>query len=632
MKLIALVIKQYDELFKEQIFNFSDEYKVNFDFEANELKIDKNPDYIENFYGKSIYNITPIVGINGSGKSTLLELIKYVTQNSDSHLDNNNSYFKVFKDNEKFKVKQYNMTVRENENFEINGDDGLPQEINVNTVISYFNLHNQSFGGGSGLVDNNTVGMEANWSPLENYYRVYSKFYSKEIFSDFKFKILLTKSSSYPESSTRELNNKKEFIKDVCLRLISFFIEKRQDSLGDLKEKIDKALKDIAHFKYRNDDDCESDITFYLEKMRYLDNELASLMNSLKVENQKVSFFEVFQKISDFLFLLNNYIMSIENEKILIKFSRGLSQDQEFLDICKKFDSLRSFLNQNSYLGFNILEFDSFCMSAGEINFIRLFSNALFSQQQFNDIKDYIFLIDEIEMGMHLEWSRKLINNFIEFLKRKGQREDVSLQLVFTTHSPYMLSDIKPGNVIMLEKNQETGYSEGKVLQNTFAKNIQEIMKENLIDNIYGDFALAKINSMIDRLNEDEKREGNGEEKRAGNGEEKQAGNGEEKQTGNGEEKQAGNREEKQEGNREEKQEGNEDEKQAGNEEELLKEIHLISEPILRNKLLEMYDKKYNTSEFSIEKQLQKLNLNEEQRQQVRAMIEENISNADADK
>ena len=45
-----------------------------------------------------------------------------------------------------------------------------------------------------------------------------------------------------------------------------------------------------------------------------------------------------------------------------------------------------------------------------------------------------------------------------------------------------------------------------------------------------------------------------------------------------------------------------------------------------------MYDKKYNTSEFSIEKQLQKLNLNEEQRKQVRAMIEENISSANADR
>lgn len=68
-------------------------------------------------------------------------------------------------------------------------------------------------------------------------------------------------------------------------------------------------------------------------------------------------------------------------------------------------------------------------------------------------------------------------------------------------------------------------------------------------------------------------------------------------------------------------------EEQEENEEELLKEIHLISEPLLRNKLLEMYDKKYNTSKFSIEKQLQKLNLNEEQRQKIREMIEENTRN-----
>ena len=596
MKLIALVIKQYDKLFKEQIFNFSDEYKVDFNFEANELKIDKNPDYIENFYGDSIYNISPIVGINGTGKSTLLELIKYVTQNSDSHLNNNNSYFKVFKDNEKFKVKQYNMTVRENENFEINGDNGLPQEINMNTVISYFNLHNQSFGGGSGLVDNNTVGMEANWSPLENYYRVYSEFYSKEIFSDFKFKISLTRSYFSPDSLTQALNNKKELIKEVCLTLITNIRDKIFDTLrATNKEKgeslvvLDSILAQIADYKSEDKDDWESDIKFYENKMKDLDDAFYLLKEGF----YDVSYFEVFQRISSVLFLFKNYIIGIENEKIIVEFPRNLSQNQNFLKICKKFDSLCKFLNRYSYLGLSILNFDSFCMSAGEINFIRLFSNALFSQQQFNDIKDYIFLIDEIEMGMHLEWSRKLIDNFIEFLKRKRQREDVSLQLVFTTHSPYMLSDIKPGNVIMIEKNQETGYSEGKVLQNTFAKNIQEIMKENLIDNIYGDFALAKINSMIGRLN--------------------------------GKEDQEGNEEENQEGNEEENQEGNEEEK-------LLKEIHLISEPILRNILLEMHDKKYNTSEFSIEKQLQKLNLNEEQREQVRAMIKENISNADADK
>ena len=95
MKLIALVIKQYDELFKNQIFNFSDEYKVSFDFETSELKIDKNPDYIENFYGESIYNISPIVGINGVGKSTILNIISnYSPDKYEPELDN--QYLSLF--------------------------------------------------------------------------------------------------------------------------------------------------------------------------------------------------------------------------------------------------------------------------------------------------------------------------------------------------------------------------------------------------------------------------------------------------------------------------------------------------------------------------------------------------------
>ena len=45
---------------------------------------------------------------------------------------------------------------------------------------------------------------------------------------------------------------------------------------------------------------------------------------------------------------------------------------------------------------------------------------------------------------------------------------------------------------------------------------------------------------------------------------------------------------------------------------------------MVRNKLLEMYDKKYNTSEFNIEKQLLKLDLTDEQRQKVREMVKTN--------
>ena len=69
---------------------------MNFNFETNELKIDKNPDYIENFYGESIYNISPVVGINGSGKTTILNLIgTYLPDKYEQ--DPDNQYFSFLK-------------------------------------------------------------------------------------------------------------------------------------------------------------------------------------------------------------------------------------------------------------------------------------------------------------------------------------------------------------------------------------------------------------------------------------------------------------------------------------------------------------------------------------------------------
>ena len=115
MKLIALVIKQYNKLFEEQIINFSDEYKVDFNFETNELKIDKNPDYIENFYGESIYNISPIVGINGIGKTTVLNIISGYSP-AKREQDSDNQYFFLFEigkqeDKVRFKVSSNNLSV-----------------------------------------------------------------------------------------------------------------------------------------------------------------------------------------------------------------------------------------------------------------------------------------------------------------------------------------------------------------------------------------------------------------------------------------------------------------------------------------------------------------------------------------
>ena len=553
MKLIALVIKQYDELFKNQIFNFSDEYKVYFNFETNELKIDKNPDYIENFYGESIYNISPIVGINGVGKSTILNLIGYYHRAEDQNKDIN-QFFCIYLDtNGKFYLFDKNFDLSSitieglaTDQVDINGycDDQKRDKL-----IYIMNEDRRPIGsyGGSSLLDVH-LAESSRWYILNGIFEAYEVLYSRGLVSSsYKFSFGFSK-NSIPKKFLNVLEEKEFFF---CLVLMVIVNIRNKFELGLSDEEIER------HFVDGDYQTLFDKITEETEEKKDFINSLVNFLNYLE------QFIHEY-KIKEYSDTIGNRIVEIgygrENFDNRFKFEKLYLDNENLLN---KASDLK-------YYGFRVIDDFYYNMSTGETNILKVMSYVKWLQMNPSQGTCQL-VVDELESGMHLEWSRSLINFLVNYINEINKVGGMNFQLIFTTHSPYMLSDIKPGNVIMLEKNQETGYSEGKVLQNTFAKNIQEIMKENLIDNIYGDFALAKINSMIERLNGEEEQE--------------------------------------------------------GNEEELLKEIHLISEPILRNKLLEMYDKKYNASEFSIEKQLQKLNLNEEQCQQVRAMIEENTRN-----
>ena len=591
MKLIALVIKQYNELFKNQIFNFSDEYKVDFNFEANELKVDKNPDYIENFYGESIYNISPIIGINGTGKTTVLNIISYYSPDKFEH-DPDNQYFFLFElgkreDKVRFKISSTNLSVK---NLPAGGTFYRKQDGSFDCDSEYYEgdknilyVNLQSKGGG-------TIGYRTALNPkgLVMFINSYFWLSDREIISSAlscSLEIEYYGLKDYSDSIPRGIN------------AIGFLIYKSIHNIFDeeyefIKKCLSEPLLDECE-KYLKEDvsDYEdSGFNLLLDIVKELNqNEVKEEENKLKDETRKVKkdyvesiidIVNIFREIRE-----NGSLIDNKSSSILLKYSnnRRLFEDlnNRLVQYIKSKELMRNLcyrLNENFNNYYLLKENPDYHMSTGEGNLIEIFSQLYtYLSMHEESSEDIILLVDELESGMHLEWSRRLIQILIDNLSEilEDEEKGRKIQLIFTTHSPYMLSDIKPGNVIMIEKNQETGYSEGKVLQNTFAKNIQEIMKENLIDNIYGDFALAKINSMIERLNGEEEQE--------------------------------------------------------GNEEELLKEIHLISEPILRNKLLDMYDKKYNTLEFNIEKQLQKLNLNEEQRQQVREMVKTNNRTVDTE-
>ncbi len=549
MKLIALVIKQYDELFKNQIFNFSDEYKVSFDFETNELKIDKNPDYIENFYGESIYNISPIVGINGVGKSTILNLIGYYHRAEDQNKDIN-QFFCIYLDtNGKFYLfdKNFDLSsiiIKElaTDKLDISGYSGTPKNDNLIYIMNEDRRPSGRYGGSS-LLDVH-LAESSKWYMLNGIFEAYEELYFRGLVSSsYKFSFGVSRyyiKDYIPDKYLNDWENR-EFFSWLVLKVIVNVCNEFKYCLSD--KEIERYFIDGKYLPLF--DKIKKEIE---EEKKGFINSLVNFLNYLERFIHKY-------KIKEYSDSIGSRIVELEyGEK---NFDNRIEFEKLYLDYEK--------LEKNACLS-AIDEF-YYNMSTGEINILKVMSYVKWLQLNSSQGTCQL-VVDELESGMHLEWSRSLINFLVNYINEIDKMGGMKFQLIFTTHSPYMLSDIKPGNVIMIEKNQETGCSEGKVLQNTFAKNIQEIMKENLIDNIYGDFALAKIDSMIGILNGEEVQE--------------------------------------------------------GNEEELLKEIHLISEPILRNKLLEMYDKKYNTSEFSIEKQLQKLNLSEGQRQKVREMVRTN--------
>lgn len=145
-------------------------------------------------------------------------------------------------------------------------------------------------------------------------------------------------------------------------------------------------------------------------------------------------------------------------------------------------------------------------MSSGERAFLGLFSR-FYSVREKIKGKNVLIVMDEPEMFMHPEWQRKFINIFIKF--SESIFPDKKIQIITTSHSPFMASDLPRENIIMLETyTKDDGYQKigncrikNKKDLKTFGANIHELYKESFfMDSTMGEFALSKIKGVIEDL------------------------------------------------------------------------------------------------------------------------------------
>ncbi|MEQ7200930.1 AAA family ATPase [Enterococcus avium] len=123
--------------------------------------------------------------------------------------------------------------------------------------------------------------------------------------------------------------------------------------------------------------------------------------------------------------------------------------------------------------------------------------NAAISDKKKNDHILTLILIDEVDLGLHPAWQRKWMKHVPIILSKifKG----TPIQLVISTHSPVILSDVLDQDVHLIGSNTlDQGVCDFK----TFGNNIHELMANQffLDEGVIGDFAKNRINTIIEEL------------------------------------------------------------------------------------------------------------------------------------
>ncbi|MEI2341376.1 AAA family ATPase [Priestia megaterium] len=213
--------------------------------------------------------------------------------------------------------------------------------------------------------------------------------------------------------------------------------------------------------------------------------------------------------------------------------SEGLDFLKQFVDHYEKIDTGTDFIK---------IQWEG--LSSGEDTLLGIYSRFFsISKEDLGD--NLVILLDEIEHSLHPEWQRILINNLLEYLPYVYSKCK-SIQIVLATNVPFLIADIPTQNIIYLERKQLDGAEEKvptnkEIFTQTFAANIHSLLMNNLfMDSTIGQFSERKIKDIINMLNSDS------------------------------------------------------EEATIYSQQEIQRMIQIIGEPIIRNKLQDMYNRKFN--------------------------------------
>jgi hypothetical protein len=273
---------------------------------------------------------------------------------------------------------------------------------------------------------------------------------------------------------------------------ITYFIYLISESLDDtsMASDYDDMKKDIEQ---------KDSIKQYLKtyKLRPGNTISEDLIEFLTTKNINGNRFVTYQK--DFFSLLETINSSDIDGRysILAPMTFVLNLSPNSINLLEKINDF------NQKIDLNVLDYSwNHILSSGEEAMLNQYSEIYDEHPNFKASESICFVIDEGELYLHPEWQKTYLKALVIFLNYVCNAK-ASKQLILTSHSPFIVSDLPNSNLIFLDiKNGKTFVHNKFEVGNTFGGNILALFANSFfLSSFMGDYAKMMIDDVINYIN-----------------------------------------------------------------------------------------------------------------------------------
>ena len=314
-----------------------------------------------------------------------------------------------------------------------------------------------------------------------------------------------TKHSKYPSAKKQFLH---DLLADYALYLRKFAEQEGDDNIEDALELLVKGLISPTP-KYFLPDILKSQGSSedLLKRIEWLGSYIDYRSDDFGHENGLV--WQITTDIKDIYNILNSFDDKFfTTESFILPIVEMDFNDKKLIDLFERMTAYRA--DELGIFTRELLPYQITGISSGEYQYAKTLgaidefcvrmrmssnrNNATYFQP------DFILLLDEPEAYMHPELCRRFISLMDKILRKHSLESKI--QILMSTHSPFILSDVLPSQVIRL-KTDENGYCRilPQSATQTFAAGIHSIMShEFFLDYTIGEYSRRFLTALMNDL------------------------------------------------------------------------------------------------------------------------------------